>query len=155
MWTFSIYRDSRLSRCMETQGACLKRWQAEGKAEAFTFVLPLLLGVLVLGRIIVKHQVPWKHLFNTRAGAPEEPAACSALSGSQQLMLLQSAWFLGQSSVHSDSVPSVRSSLSMAPAITQLVSLEGGGTEQQVLGQFASDSLVLGCVWSFQLHSCS
>lgn len=140
---------------MEIQGAGLKRWQAEGKTEAFTFVLPLLLEVLVLGRGIVKHQVPWKHLFNTRAGAPEEPAACSALSGSQQLTLLQSTWFLGQSSVHSDSVPSVRASQSTAPAVTQLASLGGGGTEQQVLGQFASDSLVLGCMGSSQPHSLS
>lgn len=75
VWTFSIGRDSRLSRCMGTQGVCLTRWLAEGKANAFTVVLPLLLGALVLGRIIVKHQVPWKHLLNSRAAAPAELVA--------------------------------------------------------------------------------
>lgn len=79
VWTFSIGRDSRLSRCTGTQGVCLTRWLAEGKANAFTVVLPLLLGALVLGRIIVKHQVPWKHLLNSRAGAPAELVARHAL----------------------------------------------------------------------------
>lgn len=65
------------------------------------------------------------------------------------LMLLKSTWFLGQSSELNDSVPSVRASRSMAPAVTQLASLGGGGTEQQVLGQFASDSLVLRSMWLF------
>lgn len=105
-------------------------------------------GVVVLGKVIVNHQVPWKHLLipGLRFQWSQRLAQLRvAASGSDVCPKHLVSW-TPHCSLQNIVIPvsSVGASQSMSPAVTCLASSWGGGTEQQVLAQFTSESLVLG-----------